>query len=117
MHTLNFSHNWNNKLANMAFTTLRLSNAKYEKGSKWAVRFKGQYRPKLAQILEKKQIKLAEINEYIARLDTGYSKAECQQVLRTMYKNSAVNWDTQKIDFILLAYTDESVSQHPELFK
>jgi hypothetical protein len=46
----------------------------------------------------------SKINDYIALLDTGYPAAECQDLIRKMYKNKNINWDTQLIDFILLRY-------------
>jgi hypothetical protein len=108
MDTLAFSHNWNQKLNADVFTTLRLRNDKrYFAGNRLNVILKGQ--PKgTAVILEVKNIRLEQINNYIAGLDTGLTAENCKQMIRQMYKNSSppITWSTQHLSFILLAFED-----------
>ena len=52
-------------------------------------------------------MKLHQINEYIARIDTGYSADECQNIIRTMYKNKRIDWNTQDLALCLFVYVDE----------
>jgi hypothetical protein len=109
---LRFSTNWNNKLECDAFTTLRLSwPQNYRVGLQKEVLLKGSraqnyaYQSKgWAAIIDVKRLKLEQINDYIALLDTGLLAAECQDMIRTMYKYKPINWDTQLLDFILLKY-------------
>lgn len=97
---LPFSFNWNNKIHCKAFTTLRLHQPnKYIVGNTYFIHLKGD--PiKHAEIIAIKTILLKDINPFIAFIDTGYSVDECKKIIQRMYKNS--NWETQKIDFILL---------------
>jgi len=59
------------------------------------------------KLISIKRMKLNDINEYIARLDTGYSAIECRDIIRKMYKNKRVNWETQYLAYLLFAYVDE----------
>ncbi len=54
-----------------------------------------------------KRMRLNDINEHIARLDTGYSAIECREIIRKMYKNKRVNWETRYLAYLLFAYVDE----------
>lgn len=97
-----FSYNWNNKLECMAFTTLRLLNKnKYVVGRTYNISLNGEHKFK-AQIVDIKNIRLNQINAYIAYLDTGYSASECENIIRKMYSKNKINWNTQLISFILL---------------
>jgi hypothetical protein len=100
MNTISFSYNWNNKLNCTIYTTLRLTN-KHQPGD--VVRVELNKQPiHNAQVLAIKRIKLADINDYIAGIDTGYDAEKCKDILKTMYKNKGVDWDKQLISFILL---------------
>ncbi len=100
--TINFSYNWNGKLNNKAFTTIRLHNPnKYKVGNKYDIELKNQ--PKgIAQLKEKRVLSLNQLNEFVCYLDTGYSKAETISIIKRMYKN--VNLKTAMFDFCLLVY-------------
>jgi hypothetical protein len=100
MNKLNFSFNWNNKLDCKCFTTLRLRNPnKYFLNAEFEVFLKDEFKGKVI-VTEIRHIKMHDINEFIARLDTGYSKDECKNILQRMYKNA--DWTNQDISFILL---------------
>jgi hypothetical protein len=101
MANILFSENWNGKLQCNAFTTIRISNPKYEVGKTYSIFLKGQELFP-AKIIEKKRLQLHQINEYIARLDTGYSAEDTKQLIRTIYKNFKFDLDTIYFDFILL---------------
>lgn len=98
---IDFSQNWNNKLDCDAFTTIRISNDKYEVGAVFNVNLK-RNRLFSAKILEKKRFKLNQLNEFMARLDTGYSAKETIELIRTMYKKKNLDLDAIYFDFILL---------------
>jgi len=100
---LDFSYNWNNKLASLkAFTTLRLKNDnRFREGETYRITIKGKFLC-YAEIRHIKNFLLKDINDYIAYLDTGYSAEECRKIITTMYKNKVRNWDIQQLSFILL---------------
>ena len=101
MNVLNFSHNWNNKLDCKAFTTLRISN-KFELEETIQIKLKGKPIEGVFQCKDKRIFKLDDINEFIARLDTGYSASECKEILKKMYKNKNIDWSKQDIFFYLI---------------
>jgi hypothetical protein len=104
METIRFSYNWNNKLTNKAFTTLRLHNPrKYQHGGQYKIECGGQLRG-VAVLREIRTFTLASLNDFITYLDTGYNVPETVKVLQTMYKNKVFDWSTQKLDFCLLVY-------------
>lgn len=101
MDKIDFAYNWNGKLNCTSFTTLRLQNDKYIVGQSYEVFLKKE-KIFTVKVLAIKNILLENINEFIARLDTGYSREECIALIRTMYKNKNINWNTQKLSLILL---------------
>lgn len=104
---LEFSQNWNNKLNGKAFTTIRLWNEKkYAVDRELPVYLNGFSRG-FARVISVKRLKLHQINEHIARLDTGYSARECQEMLRTMYKNKRIDWNSQELAYCLMVYVEQ----------
>jgi hypothetical protein len=106
---LAFSNNWNNKLANKAFTTLRLHNdIKYEIGKFFSITLKNRTLG-TAELIDKKTIRLDQLNPFITMLDTGYDVQATTNIIKNMYKNSnpPINWDKQLLDFCLLLYQTE----------
>jgi hypothetical protein len=103
MNYFDFKTNWNNKLDCQYFTTLRLSDKKIP-GEHIEIKLKGDHHC-LAQVVDRKKILLNQINSFIAGIDTGYSVEECKTILKTMYKNKRVNWDTQLICLYLIRRT------------
>ncbi len=99
LNALTFNHDWNKKLQCDHFTTLRLRII--EPGTELPVYLKNDYFDHVT-VLDRKSLKLDQINNWIAYLDTGYDAAECMKILTTMYKNKNVNWKTQTIYFYLL---------------
>lgn len=104
---LEFSYNWNNKLNNKAFTTIRLWNEKkYQEGRKYDV-WLNSCNYGFARLVSVKRMKLADINEHIALLDTGYSADECREVIKKMYKNKPIDWETQQLAYLLFVFEKE----------
>lgn len=99
-NVIKYSTNWNNKLDCDSFTTIRLHSNKYQVGKEYTVNLKGKDL-KRVKIVDKKVLLLNDINEFIAQIDTGYSRQKCIDIIKKMYHNLNLNWDTQKIDFIL----------------
>jgi hypothetical protein len=87
MMDLIFSYNWNNKLDCNAFTTIRLYDpAKHQAGTEVQIKLKGQDKG-VGTIKAVKVFMLDQLNDYIAYLDTGYDKQECENIIRRMYSN------------------------------
>lgn len=102
MLVINFNNNWNGKLKNQFFTTIRLHNvSKYRVGETYEIRLNdrviGTAKAKSIKVLT-----LKELNEFITCLDTGLSLYKAIELFKTIYKNKVFNWETQKLDFILL---------------
>ncbi len=102
---IRFSYNWNNKLENRAFTTLRRHNpGKYIVGQRYKIELKGKPQG-IATLTEKRVLKLNELNEFICYLDTGYNQTETTDVIKRMYPGI----DTAApMDFCLLVYDKEN---------
>jgi len=95
-----FSYNWNNKLSCNCFTTIRLMNKKYIVGETYQIVLKKKA-IKIAEVVEIRNFKLSSLNEFIARLDTGYSKSDCEQIIRSMYRN--IDFEQTMLSIILLS--------------
>ena len=104
--TLRFSNNWNNKLNCNSFTTLRLRNdKKYYSGAKVDVYLKNIHKGK-GTIISVSHFTIDKINEFIARIDTGYSAEECKNIIKEMYKKGTppVDWRVKELSFCLIVY-------------
>lgn len=100
---LNFSFNWNGKLDNKVFTTIRAVNwNKYRTGRIKKVLLNDNF-IKNIEIIEIRVFKLLELTEWMARLDTGYSRLETIDILCKMYKLDKSN--TSKDFMIILCKT------------
>ncbi len=117
METIAFSQNWNNKLSGKAFTTIRLHNPhKYKLGETYAVSIKDKPLGVVA-LVDLKKITVRMLDNFTARLDTGYSANETVQILKQMYKNKSIDWSTQILDVCLLVYqTKQEKKPQPNLF-
>ena len=96
---IDFSYNWNNKLTGNYFTTLRLYNIKYTIGKRFIVRLKGQALCQV-EVMETRILLLKDVNDWIAGIDTGYSKEEAQNIIKKMY--SGKNWEVERLVLVLL---------------
>jgi len=101
--TIRFSYNWNNKLDNKAFTTIRLHNPnKYIVGNEYNVEINGKQKG-VAFLQDKRTLGINQLNDFICYLDTGYNKQQTIGMLQRMYKN--MNIQTALFDFCLLVYS------------
>ena len=74
--TIRFSYNWNNKLDNKAFTTIRLHNPnKYIVGNEYNVEINGKQKG-VAFLQDKRTLGINQLNDFICYLDTGYNKQQ-----------------------------------------
>lgn len=81
-----FANNWNGKLSCSSFTTIRLYNeSTYATDSIHEIFYKDLHVGR-ARVIDMKKLPIDRISDWIGFLDTGYSGAETQRILRTMYK-------------------------------
>lgn len=100
--TIKFSYNWNNKLENKAFTTIRIHNPKkYISGKLFDIELNGISKG-TALLKEKRTINPGQLNDFICYLDTGYNSRETLQILERMYPN--MNIHNTLFDLCLLVY-------------
>src|SRR5690554_4448825 len=103
---LDFAYNWNKKLNGKAFTSIRLWNEnKYQVGNVYDI-WLGNTKKGIASLVSLKRIRLDQINDHIALLDTGYRSAECQDMIKKMYKNKRINWESQYLAYCLFMYEE-----------
>jgi len=100
MDTIKFSTNWNGKLTNSVFSTLRVKSAKYEKGKTFIIEptFNGMDKFQ-ATIINLFQFRFDDIPQVLCYLDTGYDKEATQEILKKMYPDI---YDTVTYYHILL---------------
>lgn len=98
---LSFSYNWNNKLSCPAFTTFRPHNPrKYVAGKFLSILLQGKHL-KDVEVMQVKTLKLPQVNEFIARLDTGYNVQQFTEMVKTMYKNKGIDFENADWDLVL----------------
>ena len=105
---LDFAYNWNKKLNCKAFTSIRLWNEnKYQVGNVFEV-WLGNTKKGVASLVSLKRMRIDQINDHIALLDTGYRADECKDMIKTMYKNKRINWSTQYLAYCLFIYEENN---------
>lgn len=98
--TIPFSYNWNNKLDCTAFTTIRLYSAdNHVPDRAVSIIIKGVSKG-TGKIKGCKRFMLADMNDYIAYLDTGYNKEQATNVILRMYPN--VDFKTKQLALLLI---------------
>ena len=103
MQSISFTCNWNNKLACDAFTTIRLFQPrKYVVGQSYNILLKGRHLAD-AVIVDIRRFLLDDLSNFVAYLDTGYSKENCTGIIRKMYPT--VDFNTTNLSLILLHKT------------
>lgn len=99
IESLSFFTNWNNKLDCDAYTTIRLSGRKYHVSKRFNVYLKKQFHH-VAEVVAIKEFHLHQLNEFIARIDTGYSVDECREIIIKMYPR--IDMHTKPIVLVLM---------------
>jgi hypothetical protein len=92
---IKFSYNWNNKLNNIVFCTIRKTNSFYCSGHTYDLYLKSTEKNSTSgtiikfigkgEILEKLSLPIEKIPEYIFWLDTGFSKGETISVIQKIW--------------------------------
>lgn len=110
MDEITFSNNWNHKLDCDCYTTIRLQDdRRFVVGCVYKIFFvkktkNGTEKTYLhdAAIGDIRTMTIDKINNFMAYIDTGYDAVQCRNIIQMMYKNSNLDWNHQKISFILL---------------
>ena len=95
---ISFVHNWNNKLSCEAFSTFRPDSNKYQIGKIYTITLKGKKLFK-AQCIDLRTLTLDKVNEFTARIDTGYSLPEFITLMKRFYGSKG---DVYQMKFVLL---------------
>lgn len=99
LDSISFFHHWNNKTDCDAYTTIRLSGRKYQVGKRFNVYLQKRF-IHVAEVLAVKEMYLHQLNEFIARIDTGYSVEECREIIIKMYPR--LDMHKQPLQLVLL---------------
>lgn len=103
---VHFNYNWNKKFYCKFFTTIRLQNeSKYKQGKVYKI-FKNKEYILDARIEQIRSCKLQDLPDYTCYLDTGYNKQQTIDLIKKMYSNKNINWQTQLVSVILLEHLD-----------
>lgn len=112
MPEIKFSQNWNKKLDTAAFTTLRLHNpTRHRRLQQFQIIVKNKYYCS-AKLIAIKSMKLSEIDEYTARLDSGLPKHKFVGLIKRMYKNKGLIYDKQLFDLLLFERMDSQTEMN-----
>lgn len=84
MRTISFSQNWNGKLDNEYFTTIRPENYDYPDSGKVKVEYPDDSMIEV-KVIDRKDMKFKELTGWISRLDAGMSKKELYNLLEDFY--------------------------------
>lgn len=106
---LQFSKNWNNKLHNDYFTTLRRSG-RHQVGQQKDIYLNEKYMGR-GTIVDKKNLKLGQLNEWICRLDTGESVEATKAILRNMYRDDRIDDNSPFYLYLVCRETEEEKKQ------
>lgn len=113
METIKFTTNWNKKLDNNVFTTIRLENPlKYKRGGFYKIvqQEKGRIIDRgFAEIIDISVIRLFQLKPYAAWLDTGYSLDQTKGIIFKMYPGK--DWSQQNLYYMLIRKVKPEVVQ------
>ena len=96
---LNFSYNWNKKLHNNVFTTIRQSG-RLDVGDKISIKL-NDFHMKFGTVLIKKYLPVEKLNETMCYLDTGYNREETLEIISKMFGAEKIS-DEAKIYWYLI---------------
>lgn len=111
MHKIDFKTNWNNKLDNKVFSTIRPTNPKkYEMNCEYEIFLGDNFKGMAKIIFIKKDVHFSDFTEIQCLLDTGYGKHETQEIIKKMYNTKILYFD-----YIILKYLDGINKNTPPL--
>lgn len=109
--TVDFKKNWNGKLFNRCFTSIRPANAnKYQAGKFYQITL--EKKPLFnAQLVRVRLLNYHQIDDWIAGLDCGHSAPYLKKLLDRFYPKA--NWSMDKLYYLL--FKNEHYEKHDPL--
>ncbi|MGV8094491.1 MAG: hypothetical protein AB2L24_21770 [Mangrovibacterium sp.] len=105
MDSIKFKKNWNNKLNCDFFTSIRMAGPKYKEGNILNLLLqKGGINQQLGhvRVYSARPLRIHQITEFMARLDSGLSVDELKNELYYMYKETVP--DINQAHFFLILF-------------
>jgi|JFJP01.1.fsa_nt_gi hypothetical protein len=107
---ISFTHNYNNKLACEVFTTVRIENPKkFKPNQLYEILLTNSNKGEpisqgKARILLIQPFLLDKVSEGIALIDTGLTRSKFIELVRTIYKNTGIDFTSKRLSLIFLKY-------------
>ena len=98
---IHFNYNWNKKLYNHYFTTIRLDSMKWQIGGTYRIFLKDKYIYE-GVVRDVVTCKIEELPKYICYIDTGYNKPDTINLLKKMCSNKNIDWEKQLLAVVLV---------------
>lgn len=98
---INFLENYNGKMFNDAFSTIRLKDEKFQIGNQYEIKLKFNWCGD-AEIVYIKDFYLNQLNDAMSYLDTSLSVRETQKLLTEFYEQQCVDATTAVFSYIVL---------------
>ncbi len=103
MVTINFLHNYNNKLYSDVFLCCRLSTKDWKRGEVYSIKHNGDKCGE-ALLVDKQDYILEALPENVSYLDTGENSLFHEEYLKSAYSDFNIDWSTKKISVLTLKY-------------
>lgn len=103
MQKIEFNKNWNGKLNNECFTTLRINSEKYKRWQIYDIELLGESVGRCI-CTDKKVLKLSQIDDWIAALDTGADADSFRKIIEDIYSEKVADIENQEFCLLLLKY-------------
>lgn len=123
MKTLEFSYNWNRKLDCKSFSTVRIENpSKYILLDEYLVILKTKGKGPdidkgIARLQSISHFFLDKVSPAISYLDANLNVFEFQKLVLRMYKNHNINFQAQRLSFLVFQYIPISQPEKQEAQK
>lgn len=103
MQTIRFNKNWNSKLNGTFFTTFRINYPNHCKGQLYNVELSGTSMGRCVCV-DKKVLKLSQVNDWIAALDTGTDADSFRKIIEDIYSEKVADIENQEFCLLLMKY-------------
>jgi hypothetical protein len=112
MKTFNFSKNWNRKLYNDYFTTIRFFDKQIKVGDEVEIKLKDNSFG-IAKVEKVQKFLIDQLPEITAFLDTGTNRKNTIEILRRMYLKYNPDWSKEPLTIFLVKYSKRKPISQP----